>query len=893
MNNIQWLKNNKTQYFTFSNNLYGRKAIVMVLIITSLTLVGVVALALLYLVKTGTAVAKLEIINTRANFVAQSGIDYAIANLVVFAKKRFVPNLMENYTYFGEDANTNGMLELNEDTNGNGVLDTISCDIADANFPSYARFLAIIKDKSPVKFVSGLLPSMFKNMRNSDVFIIKAVDTSSKIYIFDNNPKVIQIMKNLAEYIGLGIADDELEGIVRNLNGPVKNFNDRKLRILESYLTFHGSPDNKVIEPVPYYDRNKKLEINKEVYSWIDYLPNKVSLASRTPISINTAPIEIIYATLANIKGTYINELAKKSVLDIPSKISGFQDIWNFLFKMTIPKQKPAIGVLKEVSIDNVVALAISEEIKKRKVSMLEMIKSGNIPNRPLFYNWEEFEIFLNGLVSNNTISAVQKDLILANANPNTNLNKFNPSKFRFVDKTDLVNYTTEFTLGTSGIFEIESLSYILESDGQIDKVAGQTTVKKVVRIFDIIKDTTQEDFEKGIVNKEIISSISIPLAEIYPVSEQFKNVVPKWIDGQIMMARVSNADKSLFQPHTKDYYLFVDGYYSTINSNFCFPIPQEIFNKKKWEFTLTFWMKPNFSFDSEVNPKVFASFMKEDVEKLNLNYFLLFFMPTNNNLFNNFNVTSPFLFYSYPSSETSHQWWATNKDNVFYRNQWYFVAIVVDSTASNTQWMTKLYINGKEVQIPFFFEYSETQPGENKTQFNDADKFCFGMPKGLELWNFPSETTFDNIAFFPKALPQRNIKAIFSKGRFAQTDKFIFTSRKFNLNNKLIGSVSWDDNSTTELSINGINTYYSLVSIQLFDEDNKNISDELFNSVNSPINKSITGSFYYKVKFNITKEFADEYVLIDSPVLNEVIITVIPQLQKDMILTSFSPYEK
>lgn len=878
-------------------NHYNRKAIVMVLIISSLTLVGVVALALLSLVKTGTAVAKLDIINTRANFVAQSGINYAIANLVTFAKRRFVPNVLENYTYFGEDANTNGTLESNEDVNDNGFLDTISCDIGDANFPSYAKFLAVIKDKSPVKFVSGLLPSMFKNMRNSDVFIIKAVDTSSKIYIFDKNPKVLQIVRNLVDYLALDISENELENLLKNLNGSIEkleeNFNEHRLKILRSYLTFHGSPDNKVIEPVPYYDRNKKLEINKEVYSWIDYLPYKISLASRAPISINTASVEIIYANLANIKGTYINELEKKSVLEIPSDIKGFQDIWKFLFKMAMPKRKPSIGILREVSIDNTVAVAISEEIKKRRVSLLKMVKLGEIPNRPLFYNWEEFEVFLNGLVANNTISSVQKDLILANANPNTNLNKFNPSQFYSVDKTDLINYTTEFTLGTSGIFEVESLSYILESDGQIDKVAGQATVKKFVKIFDIIKDTTQEDFENGIVNKDMFSSINVPLAEIYPVSDQFKNIIPKWVDGQIMMARVLNSDGNLFQSNTKDYYLFTDGYYSTLNSNFCFPIPKEIFNKKKWRFTLTFWMKPNFSFDNEVNPRLFASFIKGDLEKMNLNYFLLFFMPTRNNMFNNFNVASPFLFYSYPSSETNHQWWATNKNTIFYRNQWHFVAIVVNGAVSDTKWMTRIYVNnGEEVQTQFFFEYSGTQPKENTVQFGDDDKFCFGVPKGLGLWDFPSETTFDNIALFPKALSQKDVKAIFGKGRFRGDNEFVFTSRKFDLSNRMIGTINWNDNSTIELSIGGISTYYSLVSLQLFDKDNKSISEELFNSVGSPVNKTDIDSFNYKVKFN-TKEFTDEHVLIDSPVINEVIITVIPKLQKDMILTSFSTHEK
>lgn len=890
------LRKNRVERLELKGKPQNKRAVLMVLIITSLTLVGAIALALLTLVKTESAVAKIEIINTRANFVAQSGVDFAIANLVTFAKRRFVPNIMENYTYFGEDVNTNGILDFQEDTNGNGFLDTISCDINNVSFPSFARFLAVIKDKSPVKFVSGLLPSMFKNLRNSDVFILKVVDTSSKIYLYDKNPRLPRIIKNLVDYLNLGIEEADIEIFFKRIHDSQvlqpDTFNNVLFKKLEPYFTFFGQPDNSVIEPVPYYVRNKNLEINNEVYSWIDYLPHKVERASRTPISLNTAPIEIIYANIANIKGTYIDEFAKKNVVEIPSKITGFSDIWSFLFKMPILKQKPAIGVLKEVSIDNTVALAVSEEIKKRRVSMLKMFKTGELPNRPLFYNWEEFEIFLNALVAKKTLTTAQKDLILANVNPNTNLNKFNPSKFYLVDKTDLIDYTTEFTLGTSGIFEIESLAYILESDGEIDKIAAQFLIKKSVKIFDIIKDTTQEDFEKGNVTVLPISARP-PLAEIYPVSVQFKNKVPKWIDGYIMMSRTSNLGKSLFRPDTKDYYLFVDGFYSTYRSSFCFNIPAEIFNKKKWRFTLTFWIKPNFSFDIEPNPRFFAGFLKGDLKKLDINYFLFFFMPTINNFFGQFGVNSPFLFYSYPSSETNHQWWGTTKETLLSRNQWYFIAIVIDSTLTDTKWMTKLYINAKEVQTPVFFEYGDTSPGENKIKFNPTDKFCFGIPPGLEIWNFPAEATFDHIAFYPQALSHKKIKSLFSNGRYIQSDNFVFSSRRFNLSNSIIGTINWDDNSTVELAVGGITTYYSLVSIQLFDKNNKNITEEFFNSVSSPVNKTNINSFYYKVKFNITKEFTDEYVLIDSPALNEVVITVIPQLQKEMILTSFSPYEK
>ncbi len=904
------LKDNKHLLFNQLYNPYkshkqkiGSKkfnsAIVLVLILMSLVLVGVIALALLTLVKTSVSITENEIINVRAKFVSQSGIEFAISNLVSFAKRRYIPNVMEDFTYFGEDSNANGALDFYEDINSNGHLDTISCDIHEVSFPSYARFLSLIKSESRVKFASGFLPSKFQTWRG-DVFILKVVDTSSKIYILDKNPKIPQIVQNLVEYLNIDVPPDIIENIIssedKSPEALEKKISSPPLKLLSYYISFFGNPDNSVIEPVPYYERNRNLKIGELVYSWIDYLPKKVKRTSRTPISINTAPIELIYANLANISGTYIDRTDNKKVINIPDKIPHINNILQFMFKMPKTGEKPSIGTLKNVTIGSGLAFYIVEEIKKRKITLLENIRKGAVVNRPLFYNLEEFENFLLSFVADKTISEQQKDLILANVNPNTNLNKFNPNKFYHLDKTDLTNYTTEFTLGVSGIFEIESLAYILKRDGEIDNIVGQHTTKQIVKIFNIIKDTTQEDFESGkILMNE--GQLKIPSAEIYPISQQFKNTVPTYSDGEILMSRTSYLNtstyKNLFQHNTKDYYLFVDGYYSTHGSNYCFPIPKNIFNLKKWIFTLTFWIKPNFLPDTEINPRVFSSFFKGNFEKLEVSYFLLSFLPTNN-VFTNLGVNNPFLFYSFPTTKTNHHWWAVDKSFSLLPNVWHFITIVVDSTAIDSIWMTRIYINGNEFQQPVFFKYSNTQPLENTTKFNDEDMWCFGMPHNLSIWNFPAESTFDDIKFYTTALTSEQIKEKFQIGRYIRTNDFIFTSRKFDVKGTILGVVNWNDNSTQEFLIEKVHTYYSLITLQLFDGENKPLTDELYNSVNSPVgfNKNID-KVMYKIKIDIPKEFVKEYVLIDSPALYEVTITTIPTKRDDMILKSFSPYDR
>lgn len=105
------------------------------------------------------------------------------------------------------------------------------------------------------------------------------------------------------------------------------------------------------------------------------------------------------------------------------------------------------------------------------------------------------------------------KDLVKAVANPNTMVSKFGmlpnhgggklPAGARlprFVDKSDIVALTTEGCLDAMGIFEITSIGLVLIPgvDPTDLKIVAAQTEQKVVKVYDVLRLTTQQEFEQN-----------------------------------------------------------------------------------------------------------------------------------------------------------------------------------------------------------------------------------------------------------------------------------------------------------------------------------------------------------------------------------------------------------
>lgn len=147
--------------------------------------------------------------------------------------------------------------------------------------------------------------------------------------------------------------------------------------------------------------------------------------------------------------------------------------------------------------------------------------------------------------------------IAMANANPNTDIMRFNPNfSWRYkhvskgnpndvsgydgngapyaIDKTALTVYTTEFSFNSGGHYEIESTGIARNAAGM------QTATKSLracVKLFDIWRQTTQAQFAQGISGN----------VELYP---EPPTVAAASYDGQVMISRMRSSTPAAGSPH-------------------------------------------------------------------------------------------------------------------------------------------------------------------------------------------------------------------------------------------------------------------------------------------------------------------------------------------------------
>ncbi|MFC1587825.1 hypothetical protein ACFL54_05915, partial [Planctomycetota bacterium] len=161
------------------------------------------------------------------------------------------------------------------------------------------------------------------------------------------------------------------------------------------------------------------------------------------------------------------------------------------------------------------------------------------------------------------------RDLILANFDPNTMTNDFNPDLvvYRHTDKADLICYSTEFSFEPTGTFKIESLGRICGRD-TASSIQAEQSVTAVTRLFEFKRLSTQsqlvghntssaamsEQFGEnesptvtkwgdivGYENGARLVSHPEPIIEISPGQYQFEFVKNGIFDGRIGLSQVKH----------------------------------------------------------------------------------------------------------------------------------------------------------------------------------------------------------------------------------------------------------------------------------------------------------------------------------------------------------------
>jgi hypothetical protein len=127
------------------------------------------------------------------------------------------------------------------------------------------------------------------------------------------------------------------------------------------------------------------------------------------------------------------------------------------------------------------------------------------------FRTWSGFSAFCDALVPGilngmNAAAPMDKngggnlagaDLLKAMFNPNSRLMKFLPDQiaWQWIDKSDLVTWSTEGSLGPTGAFILHATGRILDNNGRLLAMA---TLRADARLFRMFRQTTQQDFLGG-----------------------------------------------------------------------------------------------------------------------------------------------------------------------------------------------------------------------------------------------------------------------------------------------------------------------------------------------------------------------------------------------------------
>ncbi|MFC1588351.1 hypothetical protein ACFL54_08575 [Planctomycetota bacterium] len=309
-------------------------------------------------------------------------------------------------------------------------------------------------------------------------------------------------------------------------------------------------------DPTEFYypasvDTNRPLDVDvdfekaydNDVFFWRSMQHKGLSLEPRSPININTATKEMIASVLTGIQGIYLYEYGHEGfgrdeiggvggVYGWIHRIVNFAMPFPLLYGYERPPDQPnrssnARWCLqptdfypderraffdKRLHLGNTFgSVRCSERIELVVANDIAQAIYNRIHNDETpFGTWQEFKKFIYdhfdyydnyhfyGVDMNDThedlYKRYQADAIIANCCPNSDLNDFNANAtlWKFIDKADLLTYTTEFCFEPGGVFKIDSLGQIA---GKSSDIQASREIKTVIRVFETRRITSQADF--------------------------------------------------------------------------------------------------------------------------------------------------------------------------------------------------------------------------------------------------------------------------------------------------------------------------------------------------------------------------------------------------------------
>lgn len=421
--------------------------------------------------------------------------------------------------------------------------------IAELKFGSSGAVSDQIDSASDICFASGYSGTL---LQFNGGYSVSVVDCASRININDpnTNARLSQMLKSLNAAITstlTSLSDTDCDNIaagrpyackqqIKNVLTGTAAQKDEKYRRIEPYITEFGYVDPLVVNPQD--------------------ISTPYALQPRSPVNVNTASREVLFAVLNGITADHSCPMCGGDgyFFDVPDSSENS----HHLDCPYCDGSGSSSNITGNLTIT-------STEAQNLALWIAGDGTSSNPAHRP-YSTWDSFYSSIKAFLNQGTSTSSDQEVVMANANPNTGFSWARNEGWgdrlgrvgKYVidiDKNGVVNSsdkglrvsTTEFSFNSGGYYSLSSTGTVRNAAGA---VLAQKTINCTVKIFDILRKTSQTDFEAGTLS----SLQSYPESKVGGVSSAA-------YDGQLMLGK-----KTKTTPNSGSY--FRANYYSTLNAD-------------------------------------------------------------------------------------------------------------------------------------------------------------------------------------------------------------------------------------------------------------------------------------------------------------------------------------
>lgn len=434
-----------------------RRGSVLLIVVGMLVVLTILAVAFARLTSLERDAARGVSVHTQARFAAEAGLEIARARLARDYEATLVDSPGAPWAY-GDP----------EDT-----------PIAYAQRPSYGRdaggsWQTVVVGGSSYGY-SGTLrapPGLPVEPAAGVQYALRIVDLASRFNVNDPNPNLARMLDELG--VGIETYTSQVDPVggrgaqivahrdarpgqrYRSLSDlfTLPGFTRAEVDLLARYVTVHGWQDD-VLVPRPQASPTNMA---------YDYETTK-----RSPVNVNTAPAPVLYALLVGLSA-----------------------------RCLLPAPGAAYTLCDSVPIDDAAAIRLVDAILARRSA---------VPAQP-FVSMYDLATFVQANLPDHP---GHMPVVMACLNPNAKLVKFNADwtvachgllgagtdpndELLLADKSDLTYWTTEVCFASTGYFEVTSLGRLIGVGGA--DVLATYEIQETVRLFEVLRHSTQRDFE-------------------------------------------------------------------------------------------------------------------------------------------------------------------------------------------------------------------------------------------------------------------------------------------------------------------------------------------------------------------------------------------------------------